>query len=54
MLYTSSYKNFNTNLYKGVSISKDKGKDANWKKDYYLSLAPTKELFKTWKKIKEF
>lgn len=52
MLYTSSYKNFNSKLYKGVSISKDKGKDANWKKDYYLSLAPTKELFKTWKKNK--
>ena len=39
MLYTCSYKSFKTDLYKGISISKDKGKDANWKKECYLELA---------------
>lgn len=49
MVYTCSYKNFNTELYKGVSISWDHGKDANFNKDYFDSLAPLKSFFRTWK-----
>ena len=49
MVYTCSYKDFNTELYKGVSISKDKGKDAGWKKECYLDLAPKKDFFRIWK-----
>lgn len=49
MLYTCSYKNFKSDLYKGVSISWDRGKDANFNKSYFDSLAPLKTFFRTWK-----
>lgn len=49
MIYTCSYKDFKTDLLKGVSISGDKGKDANWDRAYYLDLAPKKEFFRKWK-----
>lgn len=49
MIYTSNYKNFNSDLLKGVSISFDKGKDANFKKSYYLDLAPKKTFWRMWK-----
>ena len=48
MIYTSSYKNFNTTLYKGISISGDRGKRANFKKDSYSLLAPKKSFWKVW------
>lgn len=49
MIYTSSYKEFKSDLYRGVSISFDKGKDANFKKNYYLDLAPKKTFWRIWK-----
>ena len=49
MIYTSSYKDFKSDLYKGVSISFDKGKDANFKKGCYLDLAPKKTFWRVWK-----
>ena len=49
MLYTCSYKNFKSDLYKGISISWDHGKDANFNKSYFDSLAPLKTFFRTWK-----
>ena len=49
MIYTSSYNNFKSDLYRGVSISFDKGKDAYFKKKCYLDLAPKKTFWRVWK-----
>ena len=49
MIKTSHYNNCNTNKYKVYSISRDKGKDANYCGDCFLTLAPKKEFFKTWR-----
>jgi len=52
MIYTCSYKDFKTDILKGVSISGDRGKRINWEKGYYSSLAPKKEFFKIWEENK--
>ena len=49
MLYTSSYKNFNTNYYSSCSISGDKGKNAGYTGNCYSELAPKKEFWRIWK-----
>ena len=49
MIYTSNYNNCNTELMKTYSISKDKGKDANYEGDFFFFLAPPEDLFRTWK-----
>ena len=49
MIKTSNYNNCNTDKYKVYSISRDKGKDANYSGVCFLSLAPKKEFFKTWR-----
>ena len=47
-MVTSSYKNFNTNLYITYSISGDRGKGVNYKGRVYPKLAPKKEFWKVW------
>ena len=49
MIYTSSYKDCVTNKLNTYSISKDKGKDANYVGDCYLALAPKENFFRVWK-----
>lgn len=49
MIYTSSYKDCITNKYITYSISKDKGKDANYEGNCYLALAPKESFFRVWK-----
>lgn len=49
MITTSSYKDFDTNLYSGVSISKDRGKDADFSGETFLELAPKEAFFRVWK-----
>lgn len=49
MVYTSSYKNCDTDKYHTLSISKDRGTDANYKKDCYLKLAPLESFFRVWR-----
>ncbi len=49
MISTSSYKNFDTNLYRRCSISFDKGKDAKYFGDCFLELAPKREFWDVWK-----
>ncbi|MBR3162396.1 MAG: hypothetical protein IKF19_06675 [Bacilli bacterium] len=49
MIYTSSYKNCKTNKYRTFSISKDKGKDANYNGYCYLKLAPLESFFRIWR-----
>lgn len=49
MICTSSYKKCNTNRYNVCSISKDRGKDAGFEGNCFLSLAPKPEFFKTWR-----
>lgn len=53
MIYTGSYDEFNNTKYNLYSISKDKGKDANYSGKSYLSLAPKESFFKTWKNNRE-
>lgn len=48
MIYTCSYKNFKTDLLKGVSISVDRGKGEGWSKDFYSVLAPKLSFWKIW------
>ena len=48
MIYTSSYKNFKTNLYKGCSISDDRGKSVKWNGYCYPLLAPKKKFWDIW------
>ena len=49
MIYTSSYKDSKTKKYRTVSISKDKGRDAEYEGDYDLRLAPLESFFRIWK-----
>ena len=49
MIYTSSYKNFNTNIYNPVSISLNKGKYANYNGECYPPLFPTHEIFEQYR-----
>lgn len=49
MINTSSYKNFETGMYKSRSISFDKGKDAGYEGEAYLALAPKREFWDVWK-----
>ncbi|MBQ3020624.1 MAG: hypothetical protein IJD92_00180 [Bacilli bacterium] len=53
MIYTCSYKNFKTNLYKGCSISGDKWGRAGWKGNSYSLLAPKKKFLTIWHNNKE-
>lgn len=59
MIYTSSYKDFKSDKYRLVSISKDKGAsyiDENgnpYDKECYLALAPKRDFFKQWRILKE-
>lgn len=48
MIYTCSYDNFKTDLYRSISISGDKGKKIGYDKNYYKDLAPKKEFWETW------
>ena len=52
MIYTSNYKSFGDNPY-GVSISGDRGKEANYKGAAYPSLAPKLDWWKKWELIKD-
>lgn len=49
MIYTSNYKNCDTNYFKTISISGDKGKKANYKGKYIKELAPKLSFWKVWK-----
>lgn len=48
MIYTSSYNNFKTDLYKGISISGNKEKKVKWNKLSYTKLAPKKSFWTIW------
>lgn len=48
MVYTCSYENFKTSLFKGVSISGDKGKKVGFNKYYFSLLAPKKSFWEVW------
>ena len=48
MIYTSNYKNCNTNIYKTISISGDRGKKENYDKEYFPLLAPKLSFWITW------
>lgn len=47
-MFTSSYKNYNTDLYKRCSISGDKGKMVNYQGQCYSKLAPKKGFWEIW------
>lgn len=49
MVYTSSYNNCKSDKWHTYSISKDRGKDANYKGDCYLKLAPLESFFRVWR-----
>lgn len=48
MIYTSSYDNCESNLFKKYSISGDRGKQKDYEGECYPSLAPLKEFWKEW------
>ena len=48
MIRTSSHKNCNTDKYRLVSISRNKGKDANYTGECFLDLAPGKDFWYIW------
>lgn len=48
MISTSSHNNCNTNKYKTVSISGNKGKDANYKGECFTNLAPRRDFWYIW------
>jgi hypothetical protein len=48
MISTSSYKNFETGMYRRCSISGDRGKGAGSEGDSYPALAPKRELWQVW------
>ena len=49
MISTSSYKNWNSQLYRTCSISGDRGMMAKYKGQYYSRLAPKYAFWKVWK-----
>ena len=49
MIKTSNYNNCKIDKYKIYSISRDKGKDANYSGDCFMLLAPKRDFFKTWR-----
>lgn len=53
MIYTSSYKDAQTKKYHTLSISKDKGRDADYEGNYDLRLAPLESFFRVWKNNRE-
>lgn len=48
MIYTSSYDNCKSNLFKKYSISGDRGKKKSYDGECYPKLAPAKEFWKEW------
>ena len=48
MIYTSSYNNWHNDKYKSVSVSGNRGMDANYQGEYYPALAPKKEFWQMW------
>lgn len=48
MIYTSSYKDWKSNIYKTYSISGDSGRDANYTGECYPKLAPKYSFWKKW------
>lgn len=49
MIRTGNYKNFGETNYLTVSISKDRGMDANYEGKCFLDLAPKESFFRTWR-----
>ena len=50
MIYTSSYKNFNSEKYETISISGDRGAKAYYVGSYYSKLMPKKSFWEVWEK----
>lgn len=48
MISTSSYKNFETGMYRCCSISGDRGKTAGYEGYSYSALAPKHEFWQVW------
>ena len=48
MIYTSSYKAWQSDIYKIYSISGNRGKDANYEGECYPALSPKKTFWKIW------
>lgn len=48
MIMTSSHNNCNTDKYRLVSISRNKGKDANYEGECFSSLAPGRDFWYIW------
>ena len=48
MISTSSHNNCNTNKFKTMSISGNRGKDANYVGEYFASLAPKRDFWYIW------
>lgn len=48
MIMTSSHNNCNTDKYRLVSISRNKGKDANYEGECFPSLAPGRDFWYVW------
>lgn len=49
MVRTGNYKNFNGTNYSHISISKDRGRDANYEGKCFLDLAPNESFFRIWR-----
>ena len=47
-MLTSNYKNFNGNDYREISISGDRGKEVNYKGEFYSQLAPKHAFWEIW------
>ena len=48
MIYTCSHKNYNSDLYRTVAISGNKGGDVNYSGESFTSLAPKKDFWEEW------
>lgn len=48
MIYTASHKNWNSDEYRTVSISGNRGKDANYTGECFPELAPKLSFWKIW------
>lgn len=48
MIYTSSHKNYNSNIYVTIAISGNRGKDANYQGWSYPKLAPRLSFWQIW------